>query len=47
MIKKLQGLLFSSPEPGRNDRREFNGRLLDQGRDDVYVQMHQQMGGIR
>jgi hypothetical protein len=48
MIKKLQKLLFptlrrrSSPRP-----RLFNRALLERQREDVFVLLHQQMGGMR
>lgn len=45
MIKAIQKFLLFDPRPGR-DRTLFNGQLLDQKREDVYVVMHQ-MGVIR
>jgi hypothetical protein len=45
MIKKIKQALFLRL-PVRADRREFNGELLDQRREDVFVLMHQQMAGM-
>ncbi|MDQ0693369.1 hypothetical protein QF047_004329 [Arthrobacter sp. W4I7] len=46
MIKKLQQLLL--PKRGRRrSRAQFNRPLLDKQREDVFVLMHQQMGGLR
>ncbi len=45
MLRKLQEVLS-----GRNsgvNRQQFNSRLLDQKREDVYVLMHQQMSSMR
>lgn len=46
MIKKIKKAMFLLRRPVRADRREFNGQLLDQRREDVYVLMHQQMSGM-
>jgi hypothetical protein len=45
MIKKIKQALFLR-RPVRADRREFNGELLDQRREDVFVLMHQQMASL-
>jgi hypothetical protein len=44
MIRKIRKALF--PER-RRGRRLFNSDLLEQHRDDVFVLMHQQVGGLR
>ena len=46
MIKKIQELLFSGRKSIREDPRDFNGELLDQHREDVFILMHQQMRGL-
>jgi hypothetical protein len=46
MIKKIKRALFRLRVPVRAERRQFNGRLLDQRRDDVFVLMHQQRAGL-
>lgn len=52
MIKRMKKALFLLWRPGRDDRpvrddrREFNGKLLDRQREDVFVLLHQQMGGM-
>ena len=46
MKQKLQSLLRLSLKPAPRHTTLFNGQLLDQKRDDVYVVMHQ-MGLIR
>jgi hypothetical protein len=46
MIKRIKEALFFGRKPAR-DPREFNGELLDQRREDVFVLLHQQMGGLR
>ncbi len=46
MIKKIKKAMFLLRRPVRADRREFNGELLDQRREDVFVLMHQQMAGL-
>jgi hypothetical protein len=46
MIKKIKKAMFLLRRPVRADRREFNGELLDQRREDVFVLMHQQMTGL-
>lgn len=46
MIKKLQKLL--SPLCGRcSSRMPFNRPLLEKQREDVFLLMHQQLGGMR
>lgn len=47
MIKKIKRALLWLRVPVRTERRQFNGRLLDQRRDDVFVLMHQQRAGLR
>jgi hypothetical protein len=46
MIKKLQKLLFPALRR-RSGSRQFNRPLLERQREDVFVLMHQQMGGMR
>ena len=46
MKQKLQSLLRLSSQPAPRHTALFNGQLLDQKREDVYVVMHQ-MGLIR
>jgi hypothetical protein len=46
MKQKLQSLLRLGLQPAPRHTRLFNGQLLDQKREDVYVVMHQ-MGLIR
>ncbi|MCO4238426.1 hypothetical protein NG702_13545 [Pseudarthrobacter sp. MDT3-28] len=52
MIKRIKKALFSLRRPVRNDRpfrdgrREFNGQLLDRRREEVFVLLHQQIGGM-
>ena len=52
MIKRIEKALFFLRKPVRDDRsvrddrREFNGQLLDRRREDVFVLLHQQMGGM-
>ena len=46
MIKRIKKALFFLRKPVRDDRREFNGQLLDRRREDVFVLLHQQMGGM-
>ncbi|WP_224048048.1 hypothetical protein [Arthrobacter sp. NicSoilB4] len=46
MKQKLQSLLRLSLKPAPRHTTLFNGQLLDQKREDVYVVMHQ-MGIIR
>jgi len=45
MIRKLRRLFV----PGRRlpGKKTFNRNLLEQQRDDVYVLLHQQLGGLR
>jgi hypothetical protein len=47
MIKRIQKALFSWRKPVRDQPREFNGELLNAHREDVFVLMHQHMGGLR
>ncbi len=46
MRQKLQALLFSSRKPAPRQTTPFNGALLDQKREDVFVAMHR-MGNLR
>lgn len=46
MKQKLQGILRRALKPAPRHTTLFNGQLLDQKREDVYVVMHQ-MGLIR
>jgi hypothetical protein len=46
MITKIRKAFFFLRRPVRDDRREFNGQLLDRRREDVFVLLHQQMGGM-
>lgn len=52
MIKRMKNALFFLRRPVRDDRsvrdnrREFNGELLDRQREDVFVLLHQQMSGM-
>jgi hypothetical protein len=45
MLQKIRKAMLRL-RPVRTDRREFNGQLLDQRREDVYVLLHQQMTGM-
>ncbi|MDD1476158.1 hypothetical protein [Arthrobacter sp. H16F315] len=46
MKKKLQRLLQLSLSPGARRKTQFNGPLLDQKREDVFLTMHR-IGFIR
>ena len=46
MVKRLMELLGVNAKPAVKDKPVFNGQLLDQQREDVYVVLHQ-MGAIR
>ncbi|MBT2553568.1 hypothetical protein [Arthrobacter sp. ISL-5] len=46
MLRKLQEVL-SGRNSGMNQQQQFNSRLLDRKREDVYVLMHQQMSSMR
>jgi hypothetical protein len=46
MLRKLREVL-SGRNSGLNQQQQFNDRLLDQKREDVYVLMHQQMSNLR
>ncbi len=46
VIKRIMKVLFFLRRPVRDDRREFNGQLLDQRREDAFVLMHQQMASL-
>lgn len=46
MGKRKKNILVFNGKPGGKDRTIFNGQLLDQGREDVYVVLHQ-LGVIR
>jgi hypothetical protein len=46
MIKKIQQFLL--PQRGkRSSRRQFNRPLLEKQREDVFVLLHQHVGGLR
>ncbi|MDV8147934.1 MULTISPECIES: hypothetical protein [Arthrobacter] len=45
MMKRLARVLRLGWQPALKDRTLFNGQLLDQNREDVYVVLHQ-MGGV-
>lgn len=47
LIKKIKKVLFLLRLPVNAKRREFNGELLDQHREDAYALLHQQMTGLR
>ncbi|HEY8754260.1 MAG TPA: hypothetical protein VIM40_11505 [Arthrobacter sp.] len=47
MIKIIRKALFVLRQPVRVDGREFNRQLLDRQREDVFVLLHQQIGGMR
>jgi len=48
MIKRLMSRLR---QPGKTAQgqsgRAFNGQLLERQREDVYILLHQQLGGLR
>lgn len=46
MAKRLKDLMIFKGKPVVKDKTIFNGQLLDQRREDVYVVLHQ-MGIIR
>ena len=46
LAKRLKDLLVFNGRPVEKDRTLFNGQLLDQRREDVFVVLHQ-MGVIR
>ena len=41
MMNKLYTVLFRTRKPERKESTRFNGQLLDQKRDDVFLAMHQ------
>ncbi|MCY1227227.1 hypothetical protein D9M72_394900 [compost metagenome] len=45
MLKLLRSVLRFGWRPALKDKTLFNGQLLDQNREDVYVVLHQ-MGGV-
>jgi hypothetical protein len=45
MLKILRSVLRFGWQPALKNKTLFNGQLLDQNREDVYVVLHQ-MGGI-
>jgi hypothetical protein len=57
MLRKLQDVFsdrgssgdagLSGPVPATVQQSQFDGQLLDQKREDVYMLMHQQMSGMR
>lgn len=46
MIRKLKDVLLFSRKPAPRQTTRFNGQLLDQKREDVFLAMHQ-IGLIR
>lgn len=46
VAKRLKDLMVFNAKPAVKDKTLFNGQLLDQRREDVYVVLHQ-MGVIR
>lgn len=46
MLKILRSLLRFGWQPALKDKTLFNGQLLGQNREDVFVVLHR-MGGIR
>ncbi|MDQ0211118.1 hypothetical protein [Arthrobacter bambusae] len=46
MAKRLRDLMVFNSKPVVKDKTFFNGQLLDQRREDVYVVLHQ-MGIVR
>jgi hypothetical protein len=46
MIKRITKALFALRQPVSYDR-EFNGQLLERQREDVFVLLHQHVGGLR
>jgi hypothetical protein len=47
MIKKIQQALLSRCKRVSDQPRDFNEDLLNAHREDVFVLMHQNMGGLR
>ncbi|WP_200890964.1 hypothetical protein [Arthrobacter sp. SPG23] len=45
MMERLRRVLRLGWQPALKDQTLFNGQLLDQKREDVYVVLHQ-MGGV-
>lgn len=45
MMKRLRRVLRFGWQPALKEKTLFNGQLLDQNREDVYVVLHQ-MGGV-
>ena len=41
MMSKLYAVLFRAMKPELKESSRFNGRLLDQRRDDAFLAMHQ------
>lgn len=41
MMKKLYRALFLTRKPARSEAPRFNGQLLDQKRDDVFLALYQ------
>ncbi|MCU1553509.1 MAG: hypothetical protein JWM13_995 [Arthrobacter sp.] len=46
MMQKLRAILFLGRKPAPRQRTPFNGPLLDQKREDVFVALHR-MGNLR
>lgn len=47
MIKRITKALLALRQPVSYEHREFNGQLLEQQREDVFVLLHQHVGGLR
>ncbi|HYH76057.1 MAG TPA: hypothetical protein VD841_00920 [Arthrobacter sp.] len=47
MIKKIQQALFSLRKPVSDQPRDINEDLLNAHREDLFVLMHQHVGGLR
>ncbi|MDR7158548.1 hypothetical protein [Arthrobacter sp. BE255] len=47
MIKRITKALFALRQPVSYNHREFNGQLLERQREDVFVLLHQHVGGLR
>ncbi|MCU1516685.1 MAG: hypothetical protein JWQ75_1406 [Pseudarthrobacter sp.] len=47
MMKRIRNAMSRLRRPPRAERRAFNADLLDRQREDVFVLLHQQLGGLR
>jgi hypothetical protein len=47
VIKKIRQALLSMRKPVSDQPRDFNEDLLNAHREDVFLLMHQHMGGLR